>query len=648
MIVNKSMYPVQAGFSSISKLQEALGRLQTQLGSGKKATNLAEMGGDRSYALNIREQLARFTGYGNTMDTVNLRLSVLNNAMGRLDEIEGDARLSMTPNTYGGDGLNLISTPKIARSRLDEVITLLNSNANGRYLMAGNRTTQAPVPTIDELLNGSGGKAGFAAVVNERNAADLGTDDMGRMTLVGSNTAGPPPTNTVTLSEDGVHPFGFKVSSISDTSDAIDTVGGVEITKPVQTTIDLNSAAAGDAVSVTLNTRDGGSQTITLTAVAAPATPGADEFVIGATPDDTAANFAAALNAKVKGAAGDLLDYGADVGSDGLGRLDITSSGGTVTLAEDGVDALGLSIGSANATGGITATGADGTTGASGKAGSIGVTFTDQPAAGETVTIGLTLPDGTETTIKLTASDEDPHGPHTFKIGATLQETADNFQAVLKASIQGGPLDVGLAKTELQETSSMAAADDFFNGQGEPVLRVTGGPPATSLRTGTAADTIQWYSGEDSADPRRTVTAKIDDGTRVDYGVQANEKGFAELMRMLAVTTVANFEAGDDVAKGQYDAIAMRQMSRLSEGHNGEEGSIEVIATELGIAQNTIGKVTDRQKTYSAQIETMLSSAEDISPEQVAMELLAVKTRLEASYAAMASVSQLSLVNYLK
>jgi len=650
MIVNRSMYPIQAGFSSISKMQETLGRLQTQLGTGKKAGTLAEMGSDRSYSLSIRDQLNRFVGYGNTMDTVNLRLGVLNNAMQRLDEIESDTRLSMQPNTYGDDGLNLVSTPKLARSRLDEVITLLNSNVNGRYLMGGNRTEKAPVPTLDELLNGVGGRAGFATVVNERNSADLGADHMGRLTLAGTSTVGPPPPNTVTLAEDGVHPFGFKVSTVSDTSDAIDTAGAVETTKPVQTTIDLATAAAGDTMSVTLKTRDGASQTITLTA--------GTDFAIGATSAETATNFAAALNTAVAGATGNLIGsppaYSADIGSNGLGRLDITTSGGTVTLAEDGIDGLGLGIASASATGGITATGADGNPGASGKAGSLAVTFTDQPEEGETVTIGLTLPDGTERTIKLTASDEDPQGPHTFKIGATLQETADNFEAVLKASIQGSPgtpkFDVGLANTELKTASSLAASNNFFNGQGEPVLRVSGAPPetATGLRTGTPSDTVQWYIGQDSADPRRTVGAQIDDGTRVDYGVQANEKGFAEMMRTLAVTAVTSFSIDDDSAQGRYDALAVRQMQKLSDTHNGEEGSIEIVATELGITQNTIGKVTERQQAYGAQLETMLATSEDITPEQVAMELLAVKTRLEASYAAMASISQLSLANYLK
>ena len=199
MIVNRSMYPIQAGFSAVSKLQESLGRLETQLGTGKKAGTLAEMGNDRSYSLSIRDQLARFTGYGNTMDTVNLRLSMLNNSLQRLDEIEGDTRISMTPNAYGDDGLNLVSVPKQARSRLDEVITLLNTSVNGRYLMGGNRTEQAPLPSIDQLLNGVGGRAGFATVVNERNSADLGSDHMGRLSVGTSSDAGPPATSTGSL-----------------------------------------------------------------------------------------------------------------------------------------------------------------------------------------------------------------------------------------------------------------------------------------------------------------------------------------------------------------------------------------------------------------------------------------------------------------
>ncbi|HEY4199843.1 MAG TPA: hypothetical protein VGM83_04715 [Devosiaceae bacterium] len=636
MIVNRSMYPIQAGFSAITKMQDSIGKLQTQLGSGKQATTLAEEGSNRHYSLSIRDQLNKFTGYSNTMDTVGLRLSMLDNTFSRLDEIEGDTRTSMTPNAYGDDGLNLVQIPKAAHANLDEVLTLLNTNVNGRYLLGGNQTEKPPVPTIDELLNGTNGQDGFNTIVNERNAADMGADGMGR-TVIGG--AGP----DATLSEDGVQPFGFKMSTVSDTSDAIDT--SVTTTQPPQTTIDLTSAADGDTVSLTLKTRDGASQVVTLKAVTG--TPGAGEFQIGATPADTAANFSAALNGSVKGATDSLVGnpatYESDVGSNGLGRLNISSTGGTVTLAEDGVDASGLSIASAATTGGLTATGADGTPGVSGKAGSVDVNFNDVPHAGESITINLTLPDGTSKTLKMTATNDDPTGPDAFKIGADADETAANFRAALATSLKTS------AGTDMRTASSFAAADNFFNGHGQPVLRVSGNPAtATGLETGTAATTVQWYTGQDSDTPRQTVTAQIDDGTRVAYGVQANEAGLALLVKTLAVASVTTYPPDDDTSKARYDALATRQMANMSESHNDEDGSIEIIATELGITQNTIGKVADRQTAYSGQLNNMLADAENVTTEDVAMQLLAVKTRLEASYAATASISQLSLANYLK
>ena len=44
MLINKSMYPVNAGYSAISTMQNQHGKLQTQLGSGEKSQTLAEMG----------------------------------------------------------------------------------------------------------------------------------------------------------------------------------------------------------------------------------------------------------------------------------------------------------------------------------------------------------------------------------------------------------------------------------------------------------------------------------------------------------------------------------------------------------------------------------------------------------------------------
>ena len=180
-------------------------------------------------------------------------------------------------------------------------------------------------------------------------------------------------------------------------------------------------------------------------------------------------------------------------------------------------------------------------------------------------------------------------------------------------------------------------------------MRVDGPPfdTATALIAGTDANTIFWYKGEDSANARTTVTAKVGESTVVNYGVQANEAGLVNLVQSLATMSIQVFSEADPTATDRYMSMVARNTERLAEtGDN--NGSISVIAVELGLAKSTAGAVDERHTDHKAQLGNMLQDIEESPTEQVAMELLALKTRLEASYQTTAMLSQLSLVNYLK
>ena len=58
MIVNKSMFPLQTGFGVISKMQSRFSDLQMQLGTGMKASTLADMGRDLPMSLSVRNERA--------------------------------------------------------------------------------------------------------------------------------------------------------------------------------------------------------------------------------------------------------------------------------------------------------------------------------------------------------------------------------------------------------------------------------------------------------------------------------------------------------------------------------------------------------------------------------------------------------------
>jgi flagellar hook-associated protein 3 FlgL len=166
--------------------------------------------------------------------------------------------------------------------------------------------------------------------------------------------------------------------------------------------------------------------------------------------------------------------------------------------------------------------------------------------------------------------------------------------------------------------------------------------------TADPTTTVLWYKGEDAANARATVKVKVDDTATVNYGAQANESGTLALVRSLAVVSIQSFTDADATSKGRFDAVANRNFQRLSETHNSEAGSIEMLGVELGNAQANIASIAERQDGYKAQLTGLLSDIESVPKEEVAMEILALQTRLQASYQATSLVAQLSLVNYIQ
>ena len=161
-------------------------------------------------------------------------------------------------------------------------------------------------------------------------------------------------------------------------------------------------------------------------------------------------------------------------------------------------------------------------------------------------------------------------------------------------------------------------------------------------------NTVMWYQGADSADARASVQAKVDDAQTVSYGAQANEAGTLNLVRSLAVLSIQNFSTSDATSDGRFDAIASRNMDRMSAAHNADPGSIQLLTVELGTAKTSVAATQSRHDDYNNQLQSMLDGVENSSDEEVASEMLALQTRLQATYQATSMIANLSLVNYLK
>ncbi|MCK9918907.1 hypothetical protein MXD81_58265 [Microbacteriaceae bacterium K1510] len=330
----------------------------------------------------------------------------------------------------------------------------------------------------------------------------------------------------------------------------------------------------------------------------------------------------------------------ADLGTAGTGRLTVTAPTATSVSIDDEASPFGIKLSSASSTlSNATVTGPAGT-----PPSNMTVDFTGVPNEGEALTLRVTLPDGSTENITMTATTKSPPGNGQFTIGATAADTATNFQSSLNTTIDK------FAKTSLTAASAVQASNEFFNADANnPPLRVNGPPfdSATSLVPGTAANSVIWYTGDAGTDPARgTATAQIDRSLSVDYGVRSNEEGIRDIVKNVATLAAVSINSTSPNAADLSAALNNRLTSSLSNSDGGQ--TVMDIQAELAGAQTSMTAAKGRHQQTAATVGDYLQQVSGVSNEEVAAQILALQTRMQASMQTTAMLFQTSLVNYLK
>ena len=325
----------------------------------------------------------------------------------------------------------------------------------------------------------------------------------------------------------------------------------------------------------------------------------------------------------------------ADLGANGLGRLTIGATNSTVTIAQDG-SPFGFQLGSvtSNLTGASVSQ-------PSGSPPSISVNLgSTNPNAGDSIAFNLTLPDGSSQTITLQATTASPPAANQFTIGATPAATAANLQTALTSAVSN------LAQTALPAASAIAAANDFFNSDPPQIVD---GPPydtATSLVSGTPANTVFWYTGENGSTPAlQTATAQVGPSMTIAYGMRATEPAIASLVANVAALAATTYLASNPNAQASYQALSQSVAANL----NGQPGtqSISDIEANIADAQTTVSNATKLNTQTQTALQDMLQGIDGINQTQIGEDILTLQNSLSASMSVTARLAQLSLVNYL-
>ena len=197
--------------------------------------------------------------------------------------------------------------------------------------------------------------------------------------------------------------------------------------------------------------------------------------------------------------------------------------------------------------------------------------------------------------------------------------------------------------------SAVAAGNDFFNTDASNPPQRVAGPPfdtATALVNGTAADTVNWYLGDDATDdPRNTAIARVDQSLAVSYGVRANEHALATAVQSFAVFAAVSFSGSDPNAQGQYAALRQRVGAALVGVPN--EQKLSDIQGQLAGAQSALGSAKDRHQQVNTALQNLLQSVEGAPIEEVGAQILALQTSLQATLQTTAMLLQTNLLKYI-
>ena len=334
----------------------------------------------------------------------------------------------------------------------------------------------------------------------------------------------------------------------------------------------------------------------------------------------------------------------ADAGADGRGRLTLGATADSITLDEDGGHAFGFKLASitTDMTGAVvTAPGAT-------QPRSGAVQLTAQPSAEQEITIFLDLPDGTRERVTMTARDSlagmASPGPGDFEIGPDLATTLVNLQTAMEDAIEDR------AYTHLQSASTVRASRDFFAADADnPPMRIDGPPfeTATAMVAGTAANTMIWYTGENGAlDARDTAIVRADDNVSLAYGARAAEEAFHWGLAHMAAFAIETFDPGSDQDQVRYQAL----QDRVGDGlyYNGGRQTVESVSASLVAVVGALGATDERHTQSIGLAQATLDDVLRTDNEETAVKILALQTRLQASYETAALLSRLSLVNYLR
>ena len=622
---------------AVLNLNSQLTNLSTQLATGQKSTTYSGMGTGEGFAIAARQQLSNISAFTTTITNVNTSINAANTALQSLSSISATVQsdAASTPQDINSTGQTI--GQQNALTELSSMVGILNTQAGDRFLFSGSAINTPAVADANSILNGSGTQAGLKQVIAERAVAD-GTTGLGRLTISTPTTTGVPPATTTSFSvaEDAAgSPFGLKLSSVTSSLTGATVTGPSGSPAAVSFSFGSTNPNSGDAVTLNFNLPDGTTSSVTLTASSATPAP-ANTFAIGATPAATAANLNAALNTAIGKVA----------------NTDLVAAS-AVAAGNDFFDPSSSAVGSVATNQQTPAAPITSATALSGTAPSD--SLSSGFANGDSINVnGTAITFSTSAPTSLTGPNYNIN-PTTGTVGNLLSAIDSITGTSTPSSIDGGAVTLNtpnassfsISGATANATSALAALGFSTSPitAPQPPLRVPSPAASATTLVNGSADTVAWYTGNSSSNPRASSNAQIDSGITVNYGAQANEQAIRQQLQGVAVFAAVTFSPTGTNSSAQAAALSWRIATNLT-SQPGQQ-TIADIQTDFAAAQTQMQSATARQTQTQTMLQNLVDSTENVSTDQVASQILQLQTTLSASYQTTSILAGLSLTKFL-
>lgn len=169
-------------------IRARLDRLNAQAGTGRISEDYSGLGGQAAISLDLRPRLASIDAWRRNIDAAATRMNIARTAMDGIGQIAADLRARLADL----NGLNPASIDAVAaeaRQQLIRVGDLLNSQAGGVHVFAGEDGANPPVPNPDSITT-SGFFTAIQAAVSSLSANGAPATLAATLAVAASNASG--------------------------------------------------------------------------------------------------------------------------------------------------------------------------------------------------------------------------------------------------------------------------------------------------------------------------------------------------------------------------------------------------------------------------------------------------------------------------